>query len=103
MKVTKLKFKDVRVPQSRVEKVRVKFVIKSYTHTVYFYLTFFIADKFSKKMSLKVQRTFSRIESRGLCVGSAQNEITDFAKKTDNFCRNIDYNFRMLQPQFLKA
>ena len=49
MKVTKFKFKDVRVSQSRVEKVRVKSVIKSYTHTVYFYLTFFIADKFSKK------------------------------------------------------
>ena len=32
-------------------------------------------------MSLKVQRTFSRIESRGLCVGSAQDSITDFAKK----------------------
>ena len=56
-----------------------------------------------QKMSLKVQRTFSRIESRGLCVGSAQNEITDFAKKTDNFCRNIDYNFRILRPQFLKV
>ena len=73
-----------------------------YSYCVLLFNIFYRRQVF-QKMSLKVQRTFSRIESRGLCVGSAQNEITDFAKKTDNFCRNIDYNFRILRPQFLKG